>query len=135
MEVGVACPAFFCSHDGELKGLCHGDDFCVVARRKQLRTVGRILEKRFEVKQTGHIGFGASDKNELKILNRTIKIDVMNDVQESSTEASPQTARYKARSTKTAAFSRKTDRHNSKAWELQPACNAREKVTSTREGK
>ena len=33
MTVGTACPAFFCSHDGDLKGLCHGDDFCVVARR------------------------------------------------------------------------------------------------------
>ena len=33
------------------------------------------------------------------------------------------------------ALSRKTDRPNSKTWELQPACNAREKVTSTREGK
>ena len=32
MKVGTACPAFFCSCDGELKGLCHGDDFCVVAR-------------------------------------------------------------------------------------------------------
>ena len=30
MKVGVACPGFFCSHGGELKGLCHGDDFCVV---------------------------------------------------------------------------------------------------------
>ena len=36
MKVGTACPAFFCSHDGDLKGLCHGDDFCVVARRKQI---------------------------------------------------------------------------------------------------
>ena len=33
------------------------------------------------------------------------------------------------------AFSRETDRHNSKAYELQPSCNAREKVMSTREGK
>ena len=31
------------------------------------------------MKQNGHIGFGASDKKELKILNRTIKIDVLND--------------------------------------------------------
>ena len=49
-----------------------------------------------------------------------------------STEADPQTARYKARPTKTAASSRKTDQHNSKAW-VAPACNAREKVRSTRE--
>ena len=79
MKVGTACPAFFCSCDGDLKGLCHGDDFCVVARQKQLQTFGNVLEKRFEVKQTGHIGFGANDKKELKILNRTIKIDVPND--------------------------------------------------------
>ena len=51
----------------------------MVARQKQLQTLGKVLEKRFEVKQTGHIGFVASDKKELKILNRTIKIDVLND--------------------------------------------------------
>ena len=38
-----------------------------------------VFEKRFEVKQTGHIGFGVNDEKELKILNRTIKIDVLND--------------------------------------------------------
>ena len=31
------------------------------------------------MKQTGHIGFSAIDAKELKILNRTIKIDVLND--------------------------------------------------------
>ena len=79
VKVGIACPAFFCSCDGDLKGLCHGDDFFVVARQKQLQTFGKVLEKRFEVKPTGHIGFGAKDKKELKILNRTIKIDALND--------------------------------------------------------
>ena len=39
----------------------------------------KILEERFEVKQTGHSGFGVNDEKELKILNRTIKIDVLND--------------------------------------------------------
>ena len=39
MKVGTACPAFFCSHDGDLKGLCRGDDFCVVARRTQLQNL------------------------------------------------------------------------------------------------
>ena len=36
-------------------------------------------EKQFEVKQTGHVGFSASEAKELKILNRTFKIDVLND--------------------------------------------------------
>ena len=57
MKVGTACSAFFFSHDGDLKGLCHGEDFSVVARRKQLQIFGKVLEKRFEVKQNGHIGF------------------------------------------------------------------------------
>ena len=42
MKVGTACPAFFCSCDGDFKGLCHGDDFCVVARRKQLQTFANL---------------------------------------------------------------------------------------------
>ena len=71
MKVGTACAAFFCSHDGDLTGLCHGDDFCLVTRRKQLQIFRKVLEKRFEVKQTGHIGFSPSDSKELKILNRT----------------------------------------------------------------
>ena len=50
-----------------------------MARRKKLQIFVKVLEKRFEVKQTGHIGFSASDAKELKILNRTIKIDVLND--------------------------------------------------------
>ena len=79
MKVGTACPAFFCSRDGDLQGLCHGDDFCVVARQKQLQTFGKVLEKRFEVKQIGNVRFGVNDKKELKILNRTIKIAVLND--------------------------------------------------------
>ena len=46
----------------------------------QLQTFfGKVLEKRLEVKQTSHIGFGANYKKELKILNRTIKIDVLSD--------------------------------------------------------
>ena len=43
MKVGTACPAFFCSCDGDLRGLCHGDDFCVVARQKQLQTFAKVL--------------------------------------------------------------------------------------------
>ena len=41
MKVGTACPAFLCSCYGDLKGLCHGDDFCVVARQKQLQAFGK----------------------------------------------------------------------------------------------
>ena len=50
-----------------------------MARRERLQTFGKVFEERFEVKQTGHIGFSACDAKELKILNRQIKIDVLND--------------------------------------------------------
>ena len=43
MKVGTACPAFFLSCDGDLRGLCHGDDFCVVARQKQLKNLEKSL--------------------------------------------------------------------------------------------
>ena len=32
MKIGTACAAFFCSLDGNAKGLCHRDDFYVMAR-------------------------------------------------------------------------------------------------------
>ena len=47
--------------------------------RSSLQIFGKVLEKRSEVKQTEYIEFSASDSKELKILNRTIKIDVLND--------------------------------------------------------
>ena len=42
MKVGTVCPAFFRSRDGDLKGLCHGDDFCVVCTTE---AVAKPLEK------------------------------------------------------------------------------------------
>ena len=47
------------------------------------KSLEKVLEKRFEVKQTGNIGFSASDAKELakelEIVNRTVKIDMLND--------------------------------------------------------
>ena len=45
--------------------------------RSSCKPLEKSLRNGFEVKQTGHFGFGAND--ELKILNRTMKIDVLND--------------------------------------------------------
>ena len=75
LNIGTACSAFFCSQDGNLKGLCHGDDFCVVARRNQLHIFGNVLRESFVVKENGHVGISAEDAKEFNMLNRTIKID------------------------------------------------------------
>ena len=42
MKVGTACTAFFCSRDGDLKGLCHGNHFCVGCTTE---AVAKPLEK------------------------------------------------------------------------------------------
>ena len=52
---------------------------CVVARRKQLQIIGNVLKERFEVQRTGDIGPSTEDAKELRILYRTIKIDVQNE--------------------------------------------------------
>ena len=79
MKVGTAWPAFFCIQDGNLKGVCHGDDFCLVARRKQLQILGKVLEKRFEMKQAELTRCSAEGAEELQILSQTIKTDLPND--------------------------------------------------------
>ena len=50
-----------------------------MGRQKHLQAFEKILKKRFEVKQTRHVGCSASDAQELKILNRTIRVDVLKD--------------------------------------------------------
>ena len=79
LNVETACSAFFCSQDGNLKGLCHGDDFCVVARRKQLHICGNVLKRSFVVKENGHVGISAEDAKEFDMSDRTIKIDDQHD--------------------------------------------------------
>ena len=40
-----ACPHFLCSQDVNLRAMRHGDDFCVVARRKQFEAIGTFLKE------------------------------------------------------------------------------------------
>ena len=83
IRIGTACPALFSGIEGKafdnLRGMCHGDDFVCVAPRGQLKSFGALLEKHFEVKQTGHIGFAADCGKKLEILNRTLSVDVERD--------------------------------------------------------
>ena len=67
-EFGTACPCLLLQSRRNLR----------VARREQLQIFRNVLKKRFEVKQTGHSGFSAEDAQEMKIMNRTIMIDVQN---------------------------------------------------------
>ena len=51
----------------------------MVAQRKQVQIFGKVLEKRFEAKQTRHMKFSAEVAQVLKILSRAINIAVRND--------------------------------------------------------
>ena len=95
IRIGAACPALFVGVEGKrferLRGMCYGDDFVCVAPRDQLKSSGCLLEKHFEVKQTGHNGFADDCGKELKILNRSVRIDVEKD--ELLLEADPSLAK------------------------------------------
>ena len=72
IKVGVACFALLCRQDGHSKDCA----FLRVVRRKQLQIFENVLRKRFEVEQIGHMGFSAENAKKLRILHRTVKINV-----------------------------------------------------------
>ena len=56
--------------EGILRGLCHGDDFVVIAQRRRLAEFGELLMERLEVPQTGHIGFASGVGKSLRALKQ-----------------------------------------------------------------
>ena len=71
--IGVSNRSLF--GDRFRRGLCHGDDFAVVASYEKLIEFGKILESKFDVKRSGIIGFGKGLDKTLTLLNRTIRIN------------------------------------------------------------
>ena len=50
MKVGTACSSFFCSHDGDLKGSCHG--LLCSGTTEAVANLWKVHDKRIDVKQT-----------------------------------------------------------------------------------
>lgn len=72
-QPGVANPSLI---RGEfVKGFCHRDDLFVAAAEEELDKFGRGLGSRFDVRQTGRVGFEPRLKNDLRILNRVLRVD------------------------------------------------------------
>ena len=80
VRLGLASSALFVKDD--LRGLCHGDDFMLVAARPELEAFRAHLALKFEVRVTGHIGYGAGCDRELEVLKRTIRLDPVSRVME-----------------------------------------------------
>ena len=70
---GSACPALFQGKGS--RGLCHGDDFAVVASRANLLKFEAMLKEAFDIKRIGILGFGADCDEELSVLKRTLRIN------------------------------------------------------------
>ena len=80
--LGKSNPAIFAAKNEDSRGMCHGDDFFVVACREELDRFDGVLKQKFEVKCTGYMGFAKDMQNEIKFLNRTIRLDRRNSVME-----------------------------------------------------
>lgn len=72
-RLGRASSALFSR--GDLRGLCHGDDFVIVASRADLLDFEAHLKNKFEARRTGHIGFAEDCDEETDVLKRTIRVD------------------------------------------------------------
>jgi len=76
--IGTANRALFRGPNGE-KGFCYGDDFVLCASEEDLKAFGKILEEAYDVRMEALIGFGPHLGDQMKILNRFVKIDREND--------------------------------------------------------
>ena len=83
-QIGVANPSLFHGWDNQVHGLCHGDDFVIVSSGPHADAFELMLEEKFEIKQSGRIGFGHHPKDHrgreiersCSVLNRTLTCEV-----------------------------------------------------------
>ena len=76
IEVGKANRALFAG--AGIRGFCHGDDFVALGSLEDLGKFEKHLAKKFDIRQTGLIGFAPELGKELKVLNRTVRLDADN---------------------------------------------------------
>ena len=71
---GVASPCCFVHEERGLSVVVHGDDFTALGDDQQLDWYETQLAQHFEIKIRGRLGEGCPGDNELRILNRVVKI-------------------------------------------------------------
>jgi len=70
--IGKGNPSLF--HDQHRTGFCHGDDFVVLGSKKKLLDFEQMLQKEYDIKRVGMIGFGDGVEKEMPILNRIVRV-------------------------------------------------------------
>ena len=67
-------PVAFINEEKDLSGVVHGDDFVWEGRDEDLDWVLNLLEKEYELKNRGRLGFGPKDVRKIDILGRVIEL-------------------------------------------------------------
>ena len=71
---GIASPCIFSHADRDLVCVVHGDDFTTLGNDDNLNWYEAELAKHFELKLRGRLGVGCPGDNEIRILNRIVRI-------------------------------------------------------------
>jgi hypothetical protein len=67
-------PVAFTHPDRDLHGVVHGDDFVWEGREEDLDWILKVLEREYELKNRGRLGFGPKDVRKIDILGRVIEL-------------------------------------------------------------
>ena len=71
---GVASPCCFEQKERNIAVVVHGDDFTALGTDPNLNWYETEMAKHFEIKIRGRLGEGCAGDNELRILNRVVKV-------------------------------------------------------------
>ena len=71
---GVANPCCFYHTTRDIMVVVHGDDFTALAGREDVLWYENMLETKFEIKRRGHLGEGSGCVQEMRILNRIVRL-------------------------------------------------------------
>ena len=71
---GLASPCCFEHHTKALKAVVHGDDVTCLGPKAEVLRYEEQLGARFEIKKRGHIGESVGCVDEIRILNRILRL-------------------------------------------------------------
>ena len=71
---GTACAATYYHPKWDVRAVVHGDDFCFAGHGHNLAKVRAAIDQAFLLKDVGTLGWEKGDVQELKVLNRVVRL-------------------------------------------------------------
>ena len=71
---GAASPVTFWHAERQMWCVVHGDDFTFTGQEEDLNYVTGVLQKEYEIKVRGRLGFGEGDVRKIDVLGRIIEL-------------------------------------------------------------